>query len=67
MCTTLYTCIVRLSNQKNKKCHEGGGLGCPTSIGEGNERQQERWASKGSGLWDPKLIGEENETLFIRV
>ena len=29
---------------------KGGGLGSPTSIGEGNEFQQGRWAPKGGGL-----------------
>ena len=29
---------------------EGGGLGSPTLIVEGNECQRECWASKGDGL-----------------
>ena len=46
---------------------EGGELGGPTWIGEGNKCQRGRWAPKRGGLWDPTSVGEENKASFIRV
>ena len=52
--------------QQGRWALKGGGLGSPTSIGEGNKCQRGRWTLKVGGLWDLTLVGEKNETFFIR-
>ena len=55
----------RCASKEARPRRGGGGLGGgPTSIGEMNKCQRERWAMKGGGLLDPTSVGEENETLL---